>query len=119
MRKLRLTHESWPIAGIFTISRGSKTSSEVILAEIEQEGRVGRGECVPYGHYGESIASVMAQLESQRQAIEGGMGRDGAAGGTCRPGRRAMRWTARSGIWRPSSRESPSGRWPACPSRRR
>ena len=76
MRKLQLTHESWPIAGIFTISRGSKTSSEVILAEIEQDGRVGRGECVPYGHYGESIASVMAQLESQRPAIEGGRGRD-------------------------------------------
>ena len=48
----------------------------MILAEIEQDGRIGRGECVPYGHYGESIASVMAQLESQRPAIEGGRGRD-------------------------------------------
>ena len=49
MRKLRLSHESWPIAGIFTISRGSKTSSEVILAEIEQEGRVGAANACPMG----------------------------------------------------------------------
>jgi L-Ala-D/L-Glu epimerase len=77
MRKLRLRHESWPIAGRFTISRDSKTVAEVIVAEIEQVGAIGRGECVPYGRYGESIESVMAQLEGQRGAIEGGLGRDG------------------------------------------
>ena len=75
MRKLRLRHESWPIAGRFTISRDSKTVAEVIVAEIEQADAIGRGECVPYGRYGESLESVMAQLEGQRGAIEGGLGR--------------------------------------------
>src|SRR5690349_16388011 len=80
MRKLRLRQESWPIAGRFTISRGSKTVAEVIVAEIKQadaigRGAIGRGECVPYGRYGESLESVMAQLEGQRGAIEGGLGR--------------------------------------------
>jgi L-Ala-D/L-Glu epimerase len=77
MRKLRLRHESWPIAGRFTISRGSKTVAEVILAEIEQGDALGRGECVPYGRYGESIASVMAQLEGLRGAVERGLDRAG------------------------------------------
>jgi L-alanine-DL-glutamate epimerase-like enolase superfamily enzyme len=77
MRKLHLKHEIWPIAGRFTISRDSKTVAEVIVAEIEQADARGRGECVPYGRYGESIDSVMAQLESQRGAIEGGLDRAG------------------------------------------
>jgi L-alanine-DL-glutamate epimerase-like enolase superfamily enzyme len=77
MRKLRLRHESWPIAGRFTISRDSKTVAEVILAEIEQGGALGRGECVPYGRYGESIEGVMAQLEGLRGAVEGGLDRAG------------------------------------------
>ena len=77
MRKLTLNHEIWPIAGRFTISRGSKTVAEVIVAEVAQGDARGRGECVPYGRYGESIDSVMAQLESQRGAIEGGLDREG------------------------------------------
>jgi len=76
MRELRLRHESWPIAGRFTISRGSKTTAEVIVAEIEQDGRLGRGECVPYGRYGESIESVMALLRGQSDAIARGLTRE-------------------------------------------
>ena len=45
MRKLTLNHEIWPIAGRFTISRGSKTVAEVIVAEIAQGDARGRGEC--------------------------------------------------------------------------
>jgi L-alanine-DL-glutamate epimerase-like enolase superfamily enzyme len=56
MPKLQIAHESWPIAGAFTISRGSKTSAEVVTVTLEDDGAVGRGECVPYARYGETVA---------------------------------------------------------------
>ena len=76
MRKLRLEKESWPLAGRFAISRGSRTVSEVVVAEIEQDGRIGRGECSPYPRYGESVDGAMAAIEGLRAVIERGLGRD-------------------------------------------
>jgi L-alanine-DL-glutamate epimerase-like enolase superfamily enzyme len=75
-RKLRLQKESWPLAGRFAISRGSRTVSEVVLVEIEQDGRIGRGECSPYPRYGESVDGVMAAIEALRGNIESGLGRE-------------------------------------------
>ncbi|WP_164013326.1 N-acetyl-D-Glu racemase DgcA [Pyxidicoccus trucidator] len=79
MRKLTVKHESWPIAGSFTISRGSKTSAEVVVVTLEQDGAVGRGECVPYARYGETLEGVMAAMEAARPRIEAGLERDGIA----------------------------------------
>ncbi|NTX33152.1 dipeptide epimerase [Myxococcus sp. CA033] len=76
MRKLTVKHESWPIAGSFTISRGSKTIAEVVVVTLEEDGAVGRGECVPYGRYGETVDGVLRALEAARPRIEGGLGRD-------------------------------------------
>jgi L-alanine-DL-glutamate epimerase-like enolase superfamily enzyme len=53
----------------FTISRGSKTEARVITASVAQGGRVGRGECVPYARYGETMDSVRAQIESLSPGI--------------------------------------------------
>ena len=53
-RQLTIAHESWPIAGSFTIARGTKTSAEVVTVTLEQDGATGRGECVPYPRYGET-----------------------------------------------------------------
>jgi len=64
MINLRVARESWPIDGSFTISRGSKTSAEVVVVTIEENGLTGRGECVPYARYGESINSVIEQVKS-------------------------------------------------------
>jgi L-alanine-DL-glutamate epimerase-like enolase superfamily enzyme len=75
-RQLIVRTESWPIAGRFTISRGSKTAADVVIAEIHEDGRIGRGECVPYPHYGESIEGSIATIESIRSEIEAGIGRD-------------------------------------------
>lgn len=75
-RKLTLTVERFPIAGRFTISRGSKTEAVVVLATIEQDGRSGRGECVPYQRYGESIEGVLAAIEAMRGPIESGLTRE-------------------------------------------
>ena len=72
-RRLVVRREDWPIAGTFTISRGSKTTAEVVVAEIHQDGRRGRGECVPYRRYGETREGTVARIESLRAEIEDGV----------------------------------------------
>lgn len=56
--------ESWPIAGGFRIARGARTTAEVVVLELEADQATGRGECVPYGHYGESVDAVCADIEA-------------------------------------------------------
>lgn len=73
--KVNLYTKSWPIRGSFTISRGSKTEAETIIVEIERNGVVGRGECVPYGRYGESIENVLVQIESVLPEVKSGINR--------------------------------------------
>lgn len=60
------TIERWPIAGEFTIARGSKTTADVVVATILDGDAKGRGECVPYGRYGESIEQVADEIRSVR-----------------------------------------------------
>ena len=72
MPALSIARESWPIAGSFTISRGSKTAAEVVVVTLEEEGRRGRGECVPYPRYNETVEGVVASLEAARAGIEAG-----------------------------------------------
>jgi L-alanine-DL-glutamate epimerase-like enolase superfamily enzyme len=74
-RRLTIAHESWPIAGSFTISRGTKTSAEVVTVTLEDGNAAGRGECVPYPRYEETVDAVMAELEAARTAIEAGADR--------------------------------------------
>src|SRR5262245_13717394 len=76
MPRLTITRERWPIAGAFTISRGSKTEADVVVVTLEKDGARGWGECVPYRHYGESVEGVLTALESCRAKIEGGVGHD-------------------------------------------
>jgi L-alanine-DL-glutamate epimerase-like enolase superfamily enzyme len=75
MRSLSIAVEGFAIAGRFVISRGAKTEARVVIATIAQGGARGRGECVPYGRYGESVESVIAQIEQARTAIEAGADR--------------------------------------------
>jgi L-alanine-DL-glutamate epimerase-like enolase superfamily enzyme len=70
MAKLEVAVESWPIAGRFTISRGSKTEARVVVATIQEGAHQGRGECVPYARYGESLESVVAEIDAQRWSLE-------------------------------------------------
>ncbi|WP_288901188.1 N-acetyl-D-Glu racemase DgcA [uncultured Sneathiella sp.] len=76
-RQLAAKSESWPIAGSFRISRGVKTAAEVVVVEITEDGVTGRGECVPYARYEESIRSVLGQISSVRDFIADGLTRDG------------------------------------------
>ncbi len=73
--KLSARSERWPIRGVFAISRGAKTEASVVVAEIADGPFTGRGECVPYARYGESVESVMAAIERLVAAVAGGLDR--------------------------------------------
>ncbi len=75
MRRLEIRDERWPLASAFVIARGSKTEAHVVTATLTEGATSGRGEAVPYARYGESIASVTAELEAARPAIEAGADR--------------------------------------------
>lgn len=74
-RVISVEAERFPIAGVFTIARGSKTEAEVITVTIREANNIGRGECVPYKRYGETIEDVLATIESMRPALQAGMTR--------------------------------------------
>jgi len=74
-RILTVGRETFPIAGSFTISRGSRTEAEVVTCTITEGNHTGRGECVPYRRYGESVESVIAAIDGIRGPVEGGIDR--------------------------------------------
>ena len=93
--------------------RGAKTEAQVVVAEVSDGRHTGRGECVPYARYGETVAGVMAAL--------GAIGSTLAPASTarrcsrrCRRAPRATRSIARSGISRPSARQGRSMSSPGC-----
>lgn len=73
--KLGVSVERFPIAGGFTISRGSKTEAVVVVASINDGTHTGRGECVPYARYGESIEGVVTAIEACAGAVAEGLTR--------------------------------------------
>ncbi len=75
MTLLSVTTESFPIRGSFTISRGSKTVAEVVTVELRDDPFLGRGECVPYGRYGETVAGVVKDLEKLMPEVAAGLTR--------------------------------------------
>lgn len=79
MAKLLVRQESWPIRGSFRISRGAKTSAEVVVVELSDGAAVtlprGRGECLPYGRYGETPDSVIAQIAALEPDLDSGLDR--------------------------------------------
>jgi L-alanine-DL-glutamate epimerase-like enolase superfamily enzyme len=73
--ELTVHTERWPIAGAFTIARGAKTEAEVVVVALTDGIMTGRGECVPYARYGETVAGVSAALEAMRGALAGALTR--------------------------------------------
>jgi L-alanine-DL-glutamate epimerase-like enolase superfamily enzyme len=72
---LTVAAEKWPIAGDFTISRGSKREAVVVVAELSDGANRGRGECVPYARYGETVEGVTAAIEGMRPHLARGLDR--------------------------------------------
>ena len=76
MSSLSVHIERWPIAGAFTISRGAKTEAVIVVAELSDGHHRGRGECVPYARYGETVEGVAAAIAAMGEAIAGGLDRE-------------------------------------------
>jgi L-alanine-DL-glutamate epimerase-like enolase superfamily enzyme len=73
--ELSVSIERWPLAGAFTISRGTKTEAVVVVAELFDGIHRGRGESVPYARYGETPDSIVAAIEAMRPALQQGLNR--------------------------------------------
>ena len=67
---LTINQDVFPLAQVFTISRGSRTEAKVLSVKISRGSVEGWGECVPYARYNETAASVSAQIESLPEAFD-------------------------------------------------
>ena len=62
--RIDVTRDVFRLAQVFTISRGSRTQADVLTVSVSANGVTGRGECVPYARYGETLDSVTAQIRA-------------------------------------------------------
>lgn len=64
--ELTAIEQSWPLDKPFRISRGSRTEARVVVVTVSDGQYTGRGEAVPIARYGQSVESVLAQIESMK-----------------------------------------------------
>ena len=60
--RIEVKRDVFPLAQVFTISRGSRSEAQVLTVTVSDGSHVGRGECVPYARYGETLDSVEALI---------------------------------------------------------
>ena len=58
--------QSWPLDKPFRIARGSRTEARVVVVTVSSGDYTGRGEAVPIARYGQTVESVLAQIESMK-----------------------------------------------------
>jgi len=75
MPDLRVDIERWPIAGGFTISRGTRTEAVVVVVTLTDGAASGRGECVPYARYGETVEAVADEIRALAPILAEGLDR--------------------------------------------
>jgi len=68
--EISLTRDVFRLAQVFTISRGSRSEAQVLTVHLNDGGVSGRGECVPYARYGETLESVAAQIEGLPETFD-------------------------------------------------
>ncbi len=61
--EVTVARNMFPLVRAFTISRGSRSHAYVLTATVTDGETAGRGECVPYARYGETLDSVASQIE--------------------------------------------------------
>ena len=98
-RRLKVDVQSWPIRGEFRIARGAKTQALVVVAEIAEGSAIGRGECVPYARYGESVERVASEIEALRADIENGLTRETLQNGLSRSYVDLVHFRPPAGLW--------------------
>lgn len=72
---LSVREEVFPVAGTFTISRGSRTEIRVVTVSLSDGAVSGHGECVPYMRYGETVDSVINTIRSLEDDLKNGLDR--------------------------------------------
>jgi L-Ala-D/L-Glu epimerase len=75
-QRLTFTRRAWQLARPLMTADGITTTIDVVVAEISDGDSRGRGEGVPLRRYGESIDSVVAELEAMKGAVFSGLNRD-------------------------------------------
>ncbi len=73
MYQLKVTTQTWPIAGNFRIAHGSVREIQVVRVEVDDGRLTGRGECRPYARYGETAATASAQILTIADKIKSGV----------------------------------------------
>ncbi len=73
MYQLKLSTQTWPVAGSFRIAHGSVKDIHVIHLRIHDGNITGHGECRPYARYGETPQTVHAQILSIADKIKSGL----------------------------------------------
>ncbi len=75
--QMTIATERFPLVEPFVISRGVRTEATVVTVTLKTpDGKsIGRGECTPYPRYGESVESVIAQIDAIRDSVEIGLNR--------------------------------------------
>lgn len=73
--KLTAVEDVFPVAGTFTISRGSRTEIRVVTVTLSDGVHEGRGECVPYARYGETVDGVIDTILGTAKDLENGLDR--------------------------------------------
>ena len=73
--RLEVARERFPVAGTFRIARGARTVSEVLAVTLHRDGARGRGECLPYARYGETLDSVEGEVRGLAGALGDGLDR--------------------------------------------
>ncbi len=107
-RKLSIHTETWSAAAPFTITGRTVTEFETFVADIGEGVRSGCGEGMAIHYLGETTASILAQIESARAAIEKGADRE-ALRSLLPPG--AARNTLDAALWDLEARLGGQSAW--------
>jgi L-Ala-D/L-Glu epimerase len=67
--------ERFATAGAFVIARGSRTHVDVVVAEVREDGAVGRGEATAIYYLGETAEGLAEQIHAAAPLIEDGASR--------------------------------------------
>ncbi len=62
--RIEVYADRFALAEVFSISRGSRTHAEVLTVRVSDEHASGHAECVPYVRYGETMQSVIDQINA-------------------------------------------------------
>ena len=108
MLELDAQIETFALRRHFTISRGTKTETIVVVATVSGDGVTGRGECGPNARYDETPESVVGDILAMAPALRVGMTR-AALQDAMAPG--AARNAIDCALWDHEARSAGSPAW--------